>query len=111
VVAPSEYVARALRRSDRRTEADMTVIPHGIDIERFTSLRDARADARAEFDLKNSTVLGAVGRVSPVKNYPVLLRAFARVASADPTLVLVIVGQGKHDELATLSRSLGISDR
>lgn len=111
VVAPSDYISRVLIDSDGRTEADMTVIPHGIDVDRFAAARQHRASVRRELHLGDATVLGAIGRLSAVKNYPMLIRAFARLAGADQSLVLLVVGQGNPDGLTSLARTLGIAER
>jgi glycosyltransferase involved in cell wall biosynthesis len=52
-----------------------------------------------------------VGRFEIAKDYPNLLRAFARVRAARPDAVLVIVGQGSlQGEAETLTAELGLRD-
>lgn len=52
--------------------------------------------------------LTAIGRLAPQKNYPVLLRAMARVENA----LLTIVGGGSDEgHLQALARDLGVADR
>lgn len=54
----------------------------------------------------------AVGRLSPQKNYPNLLRAFSQVKVKHPDYVLRIFGTGElEDELKHLCNDLGISDK
>lgn len=54
-------------------------------------------------------VLG-IGRLAPKKDFPTLLRAFARVRGQSPAR-LIILGDGPdRDDLAQLSRELGIED-
>jgi glycosyltransferase involved in cell wall biosynthesis len=52
----------------------------------------------------------AVGSLKPAKNYPLLLRAFARLANQ--ATELMIVGEGPlREELEELARDLGVGDR
>ncbi|HOP11171.1 MAG TPA: glycosyltransferase family 4 protein [Oscillospiraceae bacterium] len=54
----------------------------------------------------------AVGRLEPQKNFPMLIRAFARIADDFPNENLVIYGKGKlKEELAELAKKIGLSDR
>lgn len=53
----------------------------------------------------------AVGRIKPVKNFPLLLRAFARLAG-EREAVLAVVGDGvEQSGLAALATQLGVADR
>lgn len=86
----------------------ITVVDNGIDFAALTFSGTARASRRAEFGISDSTeLIGAVGRLEPVKRFPALLEAVA------PTLrrgrrELLIVGAGplqaglqaRADELA-----------
>lgn len=52
----------------------------------------------------------AIGRLAAQKNFPLLLRAFARIARGDDRLT--ILGEGSaRKSLEALARSLGIADR
>jgi glycosyltransferase involved in cell wall biosynthesis len=53
-----------------------------------------------------------VARLSPQKNIGGLLRAFARIAADDSSVVLTVVGDGPtRTELETCAHRLGIDDR
>ncbi|MGI9420717.1 MAG: glycosyltransferase, partial [Geminicoccaceae bacterium] len=60
-------------------------------------------------------VILGVGRLTPQKDYPTLVRAFARLIDRGRDLRLVIVGSEKSEadrkELLTLASSLGVQDR
>ena len=56
-------------------------------------------------------VILAAGRLAPQKDFPTLVKAFARVVRHRPCR-LVILGEGKRrDELEALIRELGLDDR
>lgn len=87
---------------------DVVVIPHGVDHERF------RPDPDPSTDLAALAALGVrppfvafVGTIEPRKDVPSLVQAFARVASAEPDLRLVLAGgvgwdaAPVHDAIAT----------
>jgi len=96
--------------------ARMTVIPNGIDTARFAiATPEARAAARAALGLpERATVLGAVGRLDPMKDHETLLQAFATAAAADPGLWLACVGDGTPERRAALrarADALGVGAR
>lgn len=54
----------------------------------------------------------AAGRLVGLKNFPLLLRAFAKIAAEKPDLNLVILGEGDdRAELETLRAELGLQER
>jgi len=94
--------------------ARMTVVPNGVDTQRFAPDPDARARVRSEWRVEpGELVLGLVGRLDPIKGHEVLLRAMAPSA-AEARLRVVFVGTGPDDYregLAALATQLGIADR
>ena len=125
VVGPSPLLRRVYPWADA-----IVAISHGVadglaefaDIprERITTIYspivtpDLHAGARAPLDHPwfrpdaPPVVLG-VGRLAPQKDFPTLLRAFARVRAQRPAR-LVILGEGKRrGELETLAATLGIT--
>lgn len=87
------------------------VIPLGRDLATFRG--GPRGRLRAELGLGPSTPLvGAVGRLVPIKDVPLLVRAFARVVSTRPDAHLVLAGDGPERgaiEEAVRARGLGAS--
>lgn len=112
VVAVSSEIKRVLVAGGARPER-VTVVTNGIDGERFR--RDAaRVPAiRAGLGLSDDEVaIGAVGRLEPQKNFPLLLRVFAGLAATNQALRLVVVGDGSlREPLAAEVDRLGIGDR
>ena len=107
VIAAGGYPAAEAERAAGRT-LDVTVVPPGVDLERFVPLDSAgRAMARRRFDLSDDAeVVVAVSRLVPRKGFDVAIRAVARLAARRPNLVLVIAGAGRDRErLEKLARS------
>jgi len=96
--------------------APISVIPGGVDLERFSP--GPRAAARRELGLDaDERLLLFVGRIQRLKGLEVLLRAFAQVADL-PARVLVVGGQPatSHEtreisRLQHLAARLGIAER
>src|SRR5205814_6445598 len=92
----------------------LRVVPYGVDLQRFTAVP---ADRIAAFrdrhrPAPDAVVIGSVGRLVEQKDYPTQLRAFALAAAKNPSLVMLLVGDGPlRGELEGLVRSLGIAER
>jgi glycosyltransferase involved in cell wall biosynthesis len=72
------------------------VVPNGIRLERFSVPNAGERFARkVELGIPgDAPVIGSVGRLNWAKNFPLLVRAFARVVVSQPHAVLLIVGEG-----------------
>jgi sugar transferase (PEP-CTERM/EpsH1 system associated) len=92
-------------------ERKVITIHNGVDLARFGHL--SRPEARRLLNLPaESIVVGAVGRLDPVKNQASLIRAFTALRSSRRDVLLVIAGDGPCWEyLAALITSLGVQDR
>jgi sugar transferase (PEP-CTERM/EpsH1 system associated) len=87
-------------------------IPNGVDVERFRPRDDKRLHRR-NFGLpEDGLLLGTVSRLDPIKNYEVLLAAFARLAQEFPGCHLAFLGDGPSEQtLRAQAHSLGLADR
>lgn len=104
VIAPSQDIGAKLECDFAVRENCIDVIPNPVDIE---ALRRASADDAA-FRPEGQYVM-AVGRLVTVKNYELLIRAFA---AADIPGRLVIAGEGpQRQHLQNLAGELRIADR
>ena len=114
VIAVSEALAEVLRRRVVHDPRRLRVITNGVDVDRLRPPLDASA-LRRDLDIPEGTpVIGSVGRLEPVKNYRMALRAFARIGELDcgPPPLLVLVGDGgERSMLEELARTLGIAGR
>ncbi|HET6779359.1 MAG TPA: glycosyltransferase, partial [Gemmatimonadales bacterium] len=83
----------------------------GVDTDRFQNVPgSARESVRTSLGLGNEFVWLAVGRFEVAKDYPNMLRAFARVREAQKDTVLLLVGGGSlQGETEALTRSLGLT--
>lgn len=79
-------------------EDKFSVIPLGIDLEKFDMSPDARARFRAEVGASDDEMLvGFVGRLTEIKNIPMLIDAAANLLamrSASEKVRFVIIGDG-----------------
>jgi glycosyltransferase involved in cell wall biosynthesis len=97
----------------------VTVIPNGVDLERFHPDLNTRQKIRCELQLgADAPVIGIIGRLTPSKGQLELLRAFKRVVSEFPNATLLIAGapafNQEHEYAELLKRAaaeLGISHR
>lgn len=98
VISAGEYAAVEAERA-ARCELPITVIPPGVDVDRFRPLGAAeRAAARSRRGLRpEHEVVVAVSRLVPRKGFDVLIRAAARLAPARPNLRVLIAGAGRDD--------------
>lgn len=73
----------------------VTVIPNGVDMDRMRNVApEARVSIRRSLGLEREFVWIAVGRFEIAKDYPNMLRAFARVRERTSQAVLLLVGRG-----------------
>jgi glycosyltransferase involved in cell wall biosynthesis len=95
VIAPSQSIADLLAR--RGVATPMTVIPTGIDLEKFGS-GNGRA-FRKRFDIPpGALVVGHVGRLAGEKNLEFLAQAVGLFLAGRPDAVLAVVGSGDQEE-------------
>jgi len=97
----------------RTMRAPVSVIPNGVDCDYFVPSQALRAATRARLGVSSDEfVLGTVGNVRPVKNYPFLLTAMAQLAGQLPNARLLCVGGGPQlEEMKALADSLGLARR
>jgi glycosyltransferase involved in cell wall biosynthesis len=88
----------------------LRVVPNGVDTNRFRNLSPGvRESLRGSLDLEGEFVWLAVGRFEVAKDYPNMLRAFAKVREQEPRAVLLLVGRGSlQGETESLARELGL---
>lgn len=111
----SQSVAQSVRKSSAIPAHKLTLLPNGIQLDPRWS--DAREQTDALCRKSPGFQWIAVGRLSPVKDYPTLLRAFAMVLrqaarQQDATPQLTIAGEGPEEEaLRRLAHDLQIAQQ
>jgi glycosyltransferase involved in cell wall biosynthesis len=87
-----------------------SMIPLGFELSQFASVPALRGRLRSELGLGDEPVISSVGRLTPIKDHPLLFQAFRRLDN--PRAHLCIVGGGESEgALRTLANQLGIVDR
>lgn len=87
------------------------LLPNGVDLSRFTPDEDVRLKYREDMGLRDSFVIGHVGRLHEAKNHSFLLEAFAIAHERNDAARLLLVGDGElRGEIEEKIGTLGIGD-
>ena len=108
VVSAGAYAGREAERAAGR-DLPITVVPPGVDTDRFHPLDDdERRAARVRFGLPaDGELVVGISRLVPRKGFDVAIRAVASLARRRPDLVLAIAGGGRDARrLAALAHEL-----
>lgn len=116
VIAVSQAVADSLHAFDPATVA---VIHNGIDLSRFTRQSGARdwLQSSIKGDVRNSSIVGMVGHLAPIKGQEEFIRAAAIVGSQRTDVAFVIAGEDKSRtgenrlHMERLIKDLGLEGR
>lgn len=107
-----KYLDEAVGRSEQ-----YVTIPSGMDTRPFREALEnpevGRASERERLGFhEDHVVVGMVSRLEPRKGWGFFLEAIARLAPDFPHVRALVVGEGsQREELAAMTRRLGISDR
>ncbi|MGQ0647609.1 MAG: glycosyltransferase [Gemmatimonadaceae bacterium] len=89
----------------------LRIIPNGVALPPAVTAAQRQA-ARESLGLGNGYLVATVGRLAQVKNYPMLIAAFAGATAGDREAKLVLVGDGQERaKLQEHATDLGIGDR
>jgi glycosyltransferase involved in cell wall biosynthesis len=111
VICVSEDLREACIRSGGRADR-CVVIENAIDTAQYTRRQSASEAKRQRGFDPARLLIGAVGRLSPEKNFDGVIRAFGRLLSRGLDAELILIGEG--DERASLERlieQLGLKGR
>ncbi len=113
VIVPTGKTLELLRRYG--VEADIDIIPSGMDIARFSPARHSAAQCEAvrrECGVRpGERVLLNIGRIAKEKNLEQVMRVFPKLREACPDVRFVLVGEGPQREvLAQMAQELGVAD-
>jgi PEP-CTERM/exosortase A-associated glycosyltransferase len=92
-------------------ESKVTVIPNGVDVERFEYAPARDAALAAELGLAGATVLGFLGSYYAYEGLALAVRAMPRIRARCPDARLLLVGGGPQEaELKRLIGELGLGE-
>jgi 1,2-diacylglycerol 3-alpha-glucosyltransferase len=95
VIAPSQSVASLLQQ--RGVTSPITVVPTGIDVDRFNR-RSAKRYRQSLGIPEEAFVVGHIGRLAPEKNLMFLTRVAAAFLKARPQAWFLVAGTGPLEE-------------
>ena len=109
LIAPSGSIAAKVRREGRGA-ANITVVPNGVDLDRFASgsAATARTAMRRSLGIPaDAFLIGVVARLEPEKGHGYLLNALPAITAVVPHALLLVVGNGSQgDALRAQARAL-----
>jgi len=109
VTAVSEATAASHLDAGMVSEEQLSILGNGIHVAAWATDAEARSAMRQLLGFRDEFLWMAVGRLESVKDYPTLLRGFAR---APRTARLLVLGAGTLEaELAALAEQLGLERR
>jgi glycosyltransferase involved in cell wall biosynthesis len=115
VTGVSSAASRAWEASGAAPGDSVVSIPNGIDLGPLRFSVDARLTRRSALDVSDrDRVFLALGRITPAKDYPTLLRAYAQVLTYHPNTWLWILGDGDpnlRDYLTSIVQKRGVSTK
>ena len=89
---------------------NVSVVPTGMDVKRFQDANGLLI--RKKLDWKDDIVMLSVGRLTPEKNWTLLLNACAKVIESYPKFRVAIIGEGfEQHKLEKYAANLGIAQR
>jgi len=115
LIAISPQIARDLVHTYRiARETQLKLIPLGFNLDRLLALSAAdRRSAKASLDVADDMIaITTVGRLTAIKQHTLFLDMAARLATASPRFVFLIVGDGElRSALEARAGELGLAGR
>lgn len=119
VVTPSRFIADYLKSAYGLSEDKIRVIPRAVEASNFDTSdldEDFISAKRAEWHTDGRWIIMAVGRITQLKGYDMLIRAVAGMKAREKNVKLVIVGEAEElrknveEDLKRLVAGMGLSD-
>ncbi len=110
-VVVSKQLQAIMQNSYRLSGRHVQFIPNGLDPVKFSPDPHVRRKVRDELEVHaNETLVGFVGRLDPVKNLDFLLAAFGRCVMRNPSLKLILIGEGpERQKLESYTKQEGLT--
>lgn len=100
LIVPSAAIATKVR-AEGRGAAEITIVPNGVDLDRFSPHRSSQetAELRASLGIPlDAFLIGVVARLEPEKGHRYLLEALPAIVEAVPNAWLLLVGEGSQTD-------------
>ena len=114
LIVPSAAIAAKVR-AEGRGAAEITVVPNGVDLDRFSPHRSGLDMAALRDALgipPDAFLIGVVARLEPEKGHRYLVEALPAIIEAVPNAWLLLVGEGSQaDALRAQAGSLPLAAR
>jgi len=114
LIAPSAAIAAKLR-TEGRGAAEITVVPNGVDLDRFSPHRSSQDTTHLRTSLgipPRAFLIGVVARLEPEKGHRYLLDTLPAIVDSVPNAWLLLVGEGSQtDALRAQADSLPLPAR
>jgi glycosyltransferase involved in cell wall biosynthesis len=114
LIVPSAAIATMVR-AEGRGAAEISIVPNGVDLDRFSPHRSSQdtAEVRASLGIPlDAFLIGVVARLEPEKGHRHLLEALPAIVEAVPNAWLLLVGEGSQaDALRAQASSLPAAAR
>ncbi|MBE6957650.1 MAG: glycosyltransferase family 1 protein [Ruminococcaceae bacterium] len=95
----------------KKFDEKVYIIRNGVCVDDFRYSPEKAAKIKAEFGWENNKIVGHIGRLAPVKNQKWILRVFALAYQKDPSLRLLIAGDGElKEQLQERIDRMGLSE-
>jgi PEP-CTERM/exosortase A-associated glycosyltransferase len=89
----------------------VTVIPNGVDQERFRREKTHRVDLKEKFDLDDRDVIGFIGSFYAYEGLALLIQALPSILEVRPSVKVLLVGGGPQKVgLEALTKEIGVSE-
>lgn len=97
LILPADFLKE---KADAKKIQNISVVKGFFDPHRFKYSKDGRELVRKKLGIDDKeTVFGSVGRIDPIKGYPMLIKAFSNLPQ---NTKLIIVGEEKNEPLSNL---------
>lgn len=93
-ISVSEDIRQWLKTSCRINPKKIRKIINGVDTGKFYPDKKKQKQLKSRFKVSDKVVIGAVGRLDPIKKFDLLVEAFSRLKPVFPNVKLIIAGDG-----------------
>lgn len=105
----SDLAARFLFPKSIIDSGKYSVLPNGIELDKYDFNSDIRSEVRKKLDIESKYVVGHAGRFSNQKNHSFLLEVFQKIYEKDKNTILLLFGVGElQEEMKKKATMLGI---